>query len=96
MGINVDDTTLVELPGNEITEFKIYTTTRKSFIVWKSKKDYFIYSLDESDHILKANELFKQLQKNGITTFVAERDGKSLRFHKYRKVFAIQITGNKY
>jgi hypothetical protein len=95
MGINIDDSTLEELPGNDIIEFRIYTTAKKSSIVWKFQNEYFIFTLDSSDHILKAAELFKQLKKNGITTFVAKRNGKTIRLNKYRTVLAVQIVANK-
>jgi len=95
MGVTVDDSTLEELPGTNIKEFKLYMTDQNSAIVWKYKNYFYVYILDDSNHQLKAIKIFAQLQKNGISTFVAKGQGKKIRFNEYRKVIAIHITADK-
>jgi hypothetical protein len=90
-GLKVDDSTIEELPGANITEFRMYFTAKNSYILWKLNKEFFIYTLSDSDHIRVASQLFQQIEKHGITTFAAYRDGKKIRFNKYRKVLAIQV-----
>jgi hypothetical protein len=93
LGVHVDDSTMLELPGEDVFEFRLYTASSKSIILWKYEKDYYVYSFTDSDHITRATRLFELIQKNGIVTFVAQRDYKTIRFNKYRKVIAIQIAG---
>ncbi len=95
LGIDVDGSNLVELPGNDILTFKLYTTDKLSNIVWKFKKEYYIYSIYDKNHIVRATQLFKLLKKNGIGTFVAVREGTTIRLEKYHKVLAIQLEGSK-
>lgn len=95
MGINLDSTVYEEFSGRDITEFRLYTTSVNSSIVWKSETGYFVYSLKGDSHAYRAVKLFKELQKNGLTTFIAERKGKDVKFHKYHQVVALQIVGYK-
>ena len=95
LNIAVDGSNLVELPGIDILTFKLYTTGKQSNIVWKFEKEYYIYSIYDNNHIVRATQLFKLLKKNGIRTFVAIREGTTIRLEKYHKVLAIQLEGSR-
>ena len=95
LGIAVDGSNIVELPGIDILTFKLYTTDKQSSIVWKFKKEYYIYSIYGNNHLVQVTQLFKLLKKNGIRTFAAVREGTTIRLEKYHKVLAIQLEGSK-
>ena len=95
LGIDVDGSILVELPGKDILQFKLYTSGKQSRIVWKFKEEYYIYSIVDENHVVRATELFQLMKKNGIGTFVAVRKGTNIRLEKYHKVLAIQLEGSK-
>jgi hypothetical protein len=95
LGIDVDGSILAELPGQDILQFKLYTTDKQSKIVWKYKEEYYIYSIDDENHMVRATELFKLMKANGISTFVAVRKETNIRLEKYHKVLAIQFEGSK-
>jgi hypothetical protein len=90
-GLNVNDNVLEELPGKGITKFKLYTTSNQSAIVWKFRKNYYVYTINGGDHVISAIELLKRIKVHGIATFVANKDGNSLRFNKYHKVIAMRV-----
>lgn len=91
MGINVDDSSVEELSGVEVLEFRLYTVPERTTILWKHGKHYYYYNFSDGDHLLRATALLNRLQRMGLTTFVAKRKGKSVRFHEYRQVLAIQV-----
>jgi hypothetical protein len=93
MGVNVDDSSTEELSGKEVRDFRMYTMPEKTLLLWKHGKHYYVYSFSSGDHLVRATTLLKQLQSNGLATFVANRKGISLRFNEYRKVLAIQVSG---
>ena len=92
LGITVDDSSIEELPGKDITEFRFYTSANTSTILWKYEKNYYSYLVTDR---LVAMKLFDQLQEKGIATFIAKRQGNKIRFHEYRQVIAIQLKGSK-
>jgi hypothetical protein len=91
LGLNVNDNVLLEHPGDGIMDFKLYTTSSKTAILWKFQKNYYIYTISSGDHLLAGIELMKQLKTHGIETFVATKDGNSLRFNKYHSVVAFRL-----
>jgi len=95
MGVKVDDNQVEELDGKEVTLFKFYGHSTESYIVWLYQKNYYVYAVTGTGHIQQAMELFKQLQTFGLETFVAYREGRSLKFNKYLKVIAIHISAQK-
>ena len=95
MGITVDDSTLEELPGANVSDFRVYMTEQNSAITWKYENNYYVYTLSEDGHRLTALKLFEQLRANGLSTFIARRQGNKIRFNEYRKVIALQIAAQK-
>lgn len=91
MEIVVDGRTYVELPGQGITGFRLYSTENFSCIAWEYEKEFYTYFLKNENHVTQAAELFGLLKKNGLDTFVAVREGKSKRLHKYHKVMAVKL-----
>lgn len=89
LGITVDNRILEEYPGNEIRDLRLYITNGQANIVWQFETGYYVYSLTDQ---ITAMELFKQIQTNGIKTFIANREGNIVKFQKFYKVIAFQIA----
>ncbi|MCP4221593.1 MAG: hypothetical protein GY765_43615 [bacterium] len=91
LDMQVEGRTRMELSGEEVTEFRFYTTTSYSCVVWKYRKEFYVYSFNDDRHVSRAGTVFKLLKENGLSTFVALRDVENKRLSKYHKVLAIKI-----
>ena len=82
-----------ELPGSEVTEFRLYTTADRSIIAWWKEKTLYLYPLTGADHEQRAASLVGLLRQHGLVTFVAERKAKRVEgFNQVSLVKAFQIA----
>jgi uncharacterized protein YcfL len=95
LGIEVDKSRIVELSGQNIKSFSLYTNSSKSTILWVHNNEYYMYALSDADHLEKATELFKLLKKHGLDTYITTVKGKDIRLYKYHPVYAMKLKGNK-
>jgi hypothetical protein len=91
LGINVDNRILEEYAGKEITDLRLYITNGKASIVWKFETGFYVYSFTD---LFSGMELFKQIKKSGIKTFIAKKEGTEVKFKKFYRVIAFQIAAS--
>ena len=81
-----------ELSGQGIAEFRLYTTTDRSVILWAVATDFYVYSIAGSAHESRAQAVLALLATHGLESFLAETrpfaSGRTVRFHH---VLALQV-----
>jgi hypothetical protein len=96
LGIRVDDSDVLELSGDEVVRFHLYSTDDSTSIVWMYQQEYYVYPLTGENHEVRGEALFELLKTNGLNTFVAYRNQlKKKSFSKYHRVIAMQIAANR-
>ena len=84
---------LEEVAGNEVMEFRLYTTADRSVVAWWREKTLYVYPLSGTDHEARAAALIGLLRQHGLTSFVVERKAKRLEgFNQVAVVKALQVT----
>lgn len=92
LGLGGDTAGQRELPGQGIAEFRFYTTTDRSVILWAVATDLYVYSISGNEHESRAQAVLGLLATHGLESFLAETrafaSGRAARFHH---VLALQV-----
>ena len=92
LGLGGDTSSQRELSGQGIAEFRFYTTTDRSVILWTVATDFYVYSISGTGHESRAQAVLGLLATHGLESFLAETRpfaaGRAVRFHH---VLALQV-----
>ncbi len=92
LGIDLAKEGLEELSGAAVSEFVLHTSADRSTLVWRLGDTLYLYPLSGGDHARLGAELLGALQRNGLVTFAAKREGGRLRqYTPARDVVAIRV-----
>ena len=93
LGMTLADKGLVELRGETVGDFRLYTSAELSRIGWWLDATLYLYTLRGEGHDRRAMDLFALLKQNGLASFIAERHGKRpAGMSAYVEVRALHLT----
>ena len=76
LGLGLSRTGLTEISGASVTEFRLYTESKRSRIAWWNEGTLYVYELDGPGHEQRAGALLEALRTGSLVTFVANRHPK--------------------